>query len=107
MADLEPCDGSLAEQGLQARDDDPRRPSHFVGPLPAGGFDDQQPALEPDVRIALHRRSDGHAPGEIDLARRQRRASYDIDQGPRDRLLERLHQRILCAQSEIRHLKCR
>ena len=45
----------------------------------------QHAVLERGRRDALERRADGGAPGEVDLARRQRRVAQQLDERARHR----------------------
>src|SRR5262249_25621036 len=88
---LDLLDPARAEECLEPPQDDARRPHDLTRPLRTGGLDDQHALLELHRRHALQRLPDGAAPGEIHLAVGQRRGAKNLDDGSRDRALERLH----------------
>ena len=80
-----------AEQRLQASENDVRRPGDLPCPLLAHGFDNEHMVVEPHRRDALERGADGRAPGEADLAGRERRRSQKVGKGARHGLIDRTH----------------
>ena len=89
--DLDVSHRRFPEHGLQPRENHARRPPNFVGPLLAGGVDDESPVFQVDGRMLLHGRPHGQAPDEVHLAWRQRRSPDELGHRARHCVFQRLH----------------
>lgn len=76
---------------MQATKDDRRRARDLARPLRARCFDDEDAVLEPGGGCAIQSGPNRRAPGEPDLARRERRRAQELHERCRNEVSDRVH----------------
>src|SRR5436190_9197770 len=82
---------AVAEQSLEAIEDDGRRAPHLARPLVACGVDNQRARFEAHRRLPRQRGPDRGAPRERHFARRERRVPQKFGERAGQRGIERPH----------------